>query len=184
MSSYEFWLKNVEDSIFNHFHMMIFSRLRAKQLQTGIRAVWLHHPLAGCLQWDGWSLQGGLGSSRIHAGEFQGLRISRETLSTPAFEIDLRWFKCEIRHISTNFQSCKWGKMVIPCGQCVSMIPRCLGQMGSYCIALGSSFESGSGSLLQLWLALIDTCIPQRSTTNWEIVIVTQEWMLADVGTI
>ena len=143
---------------------------RAKQLKTGIRAVWLHHPLAGCLQWDGWSLQGGLGSSRIHAGEFQGLRISRETLSTPAFEIDLRWFKCEIRHI--------------PCGQCVSMIPRCLGQMGSYCIALGSSFESGSGSLLQLWLALIDTRIPQRSTTNWEIAIVTQQWMLADVGTI
>ncbi len=58
-------------------------------------------------------------------------------------------------------------------------IPRCQGQMGSYSPALGSSFESGSGSLLQLWFSLIDTRIPQGSTTNWEIAIVTQEWMSA-----
>ena len=96
----QFWVL-IEECRGLHFQSFSYDNFFRRELQTEIRAVWLHHPLAGCLQWDDWSLQGGLGSSRIHAGEFQGLRISRETLSTPAFEIDL-----SVKSGSTNFQFC------------------------------------------------------------------------------
>ena len=60
-------------------------------------------------------------------------------------------FNLRCQHWSENRTESgeKWWFHMVPS---VS-IPRCQGQMGSYSPALGSSFESGSGSLLQLWFS-------------------------------